>query len=124
MSSVCALARAAASAATDSLDRAMARLRLQEIKAHCPGFRAFGAHPMADRFLGVFWHQRLEFGSCPFVVEKGRPRIAKQSRKLGPGVRETHVDDPDDVEPGAGWLRIGEVRRLTGLHAAPEFLLS
>src|SRR5262249_49603017 len=87
MSSVCALARAAANDATDSLDRGMACLRLQDIKAHCSGFRAFGSHPVADRLLGVLGHQRLEFGSCPLMVEKGRPRIAEQRRELGPGVR-------------------------------------
>src|SRR5262245_40851498 len=37
MSSACAFARAEASAATESLDRCMARLALQEIEAHCSG---------------------------------------------------------------------------------------
>src|SRR6516162_1405013 len=84
MSSVGALPSAAASAAPDSLDRGMACLRFQEIKAHCPSFRAFGPHPVADRLLGVLGHQRLEFGSCPLMVEKGRPRVAEQGRELGP----------------------------------------
>src|SRR6266436_4540523 len=57
VSSSCALASAAASEATDSLDRRMAALRLENIEAHRTGLGALGADPMADRFLGVLRHQ-------------------------------------------------------------------
>src|SRR5947199_3439305 len=67
-SSACALAKAAASAATDSLDRGMGGLRLQEVKAHRAGFRAFGTHPMADSLPGILGHQAFELAFCPFMV--------------------------------------------------------
>src|SRR6516164_3465433 len=55
-SSACALASAEASAATDSLDRGMDGLRLQDVEAHRARFRTFGAHSMPDRFSGIFRH--------------------------------------------------------------------
>src|SRR6516164_9671268 len=60
MSSAWALAKAEASAATDSLDRGMGGLPLQHIKAHRPRARALGPHPMADRLLGVVRYQGFE----------------------------------------------------------------
>jgi hypothetical protein len=55
MSSAWALARAAASAATVSLDRAMGGLCVQHIKTHGPRFRALGFHTMPDglRFVSA-----------------------------------------------------------------------
>src|SRR5262244_2995873 len=60
MSSAWALAKAEASAATDSLDRGMTRLDLKYIKADSSRARALGPHPVADRLPGVVWHQGLE----------------------------------------------------------------
>src|SRR6266511_3678426 len=73
-----AFAKAEASAATDSLDRGMVRLRLQHIKAHRPRLRTLGSHPMANRLLGVVRHQGLELALRAFVVEKGFPGIAEE----------------------------------------------
>src|SRR5437588_8171780 len=71
MSSACALAKAEASAATDSLDRGMGGLHLQHIKAHRPRFRAPGLHAVPDGLPGILGHQGFELAFGPFVVEKG-----------------------------------------------------
>jgi hypothetical protein len=70
-SSACALAKAEASAATDSLDRGMDGLRRQDVKAHRARFRALPAHAMPDRLLGVLRHQGLELAFGPLVFNKG-----------------------------------------------------
>src|SRR5215472_17210822 len=84
INSACALAKAAASAATDSLDRCMGRLHRQHIKAHCSGSRASRSHPVPDRFRGVLWHQRLELAIDALVVEKSLPGVAEECRELRP----------------------------------------
>jgi hypothetical protein len=53
VSTICALASAAARAAIDSLDRCMSRLRLDHLEAHRPRLRALGPDPMAKGLLGV-----------------------------------------------------------------------
>src|SRR5262245_21706764 len=90
MSSACALAKAAASAATDSLDRGMGRFRLQHIKADSSRARALGPHPMADRLFGVLGHQSFEFAFGPFVFEKGAPGVEEERGELRPGIRRAH----------------------------------
>src|SRR5262249_44269790 len=92
MSSAWALAKAEASAATDSLDRGIGGLRLQHIKAHRPRFRALGAHAMPDGLLGVLGHQGFKLAFRPFVVEKRIARVTEQRRELRPGIRRAHVD--------------------------------
>src|SRR5215472_10806399 len=101
ISSAWALARAAASAATDSLERGMGRLRLQHIKAHGPRFRALGFHAVPDGLLGILRHQGFELALGPFVVEKSLPAVAEQRRKLGPRIRRTHIHYADrfDARP-------------------------
>src|SRR5436309_13480383 len=69
MSSAWALAKAEASAATDSLDRGIGGLRLQHVKAHRPRFRALGFHAVPDGLLGILWHQGFELAFRPFMVE-------------------------------------------------------
>src|SRR5262245_19671637 len=56
-SSAWALAYAEASAATVSLDRCMDSLRLQQVKAHRPRFRALGFHAVPDGLSGILGHQ-------------------------------------------------------------------
>src|SRR5262249_30954404 len=68
-SSACALAKAEASAATDSLDRGMTSLGLKNIKADSSRARALGPHSVADRLFGVLRHQGFEFAFGPFVVQ-------------------------------------------------------
>src|SRR5207302_5106611 len=85
-SSICALASAVASAAIDALDRCMARLRAQKVKADGAGFGALGAHAMADRLLGVLRHQPLQLGLGLLMLEIGRPGAGKDAGELGPGI--------------------------------------
>src|SRR4051812_20778235 len=85
--SSCALASAAASVPTLSLDRCMARLLAHDdVKTDGSGFRTFGAEAMARGFLGILRHQRLQFGLGSFMVERGLPGCLKQACKLCPGV--------------------------------------
>src|SRR5262252_4878827 len=98
MSSIWALAKAAASAATDSLERCMASLRSEHIERHRAGFRAPSAYPMSDCFLGILGHQGLELAFRPFVVEKGISGIAKQAGEFRPGVRRAHINDANGLD--------------------------
>src|SRR5215475_15852355 len=97
-SSAWALAKAEASAATDSLDRYIDGLRVEHIEAHRARFRALGAHAMPDCFLGILRHQRFQLAFGPLVLEKGTPGIAEQGCELGPRVRRTHIDDADGLD--------------------------
>src|SRR6516164_9560443 len=97
-SSAWALAKAEASAATDSLDRGMGRLDLQHIKAHRARFRAPGSHAVTDRLLGILGHQGFELSFGPFVVERGAPGIAEERGELGPRIRRAHIDDADGLD--------------------------
>src|SRR5215468_3398607 len=85
-SSAWALAKAEASAATDSLDRRMGGLRLQYVEAHRTRFRALGFHAVPDGLPGILGHQGFEFDLRPFVVEKCAPGVAEQSSELRPGI--------------------------------------
>src|SRR5215510_5373330 len=82
----CALASAAAKAATESLERCIGRLQVEEIKAHSSALRAPRPQPMADCLLGVLWKQGLELALGPLVLEVGRSRPAKQRGKFRPAV--------------------------------------
>src|SRR6478736_8341471 len=98
MSSAWALAKAEASAATDSLDRGMGGLHLQHIKAHRPRFRALCFHSVPNGLPGILRHQGFELALGPFVVQKGAPGVAKERGELRPGIRQTHIDDPDGLD--------------------------
>src|SRR5438105_1505974 len=93
INSACALASAAASDATDSLDRCTAALRVEAIEAHRAGPGALGANPVADCLLGILRNQSLEFGLGLLVLEEGRPSRAEDGGELGPGIGGGHVDD-------------------------------
>src|SRR6516165_6014581 len=97
MSSACALAKAAASAATVSLDRGMGGLRIKYIKAHRPRFRALCSYAVSDGLSGILRHQGFELAFGPFVVEKGAPSIAEERGELGPGIGRAHIDDADSL---------------------------
>src|SRR6516165_8892105 len=97
-SSAWALAKAEASAATDSLERGMGGLRLQHIKAHRPRFRAPGLHAVPNSLLSIFGHQGFELAFCPFVVEKGASGVAEERGEFGPRIRRAHVDDADGLD--------------------------
>src|SRR5262249_55871075 len=122
MSSAWALARAAASAATDSLDRGMGRLRLQQIKNYGARSRAFGPHPLPDRLLGVLGQQSFELAFGSFVVEKGAAGVAKERGELGPRIGCAHIDNANGFDARPRRRGIDEVGRFAGLDAAPELL--
>src|SRR5262245_28782905 len=121
-SSACALAKAEASAATDSLHRCMDRLRRQDVETHRPRFRPLPSHPVPERLFGVLGHQRLELAPGALVVEKGLPGIAKERCELRPRVRCAHIDDADGLDARPWRLGHDEVWDFAGLHAAPELL--
>src|SRR5438046_5151557 len=122
ISSACALAKAEASAATDSLDRCMGGLRRQDVEAHRPRFRPLGPHPMPDRLLGVLRHKGLELALRTLVVEKRLPGVAQQRCELGPRIRRAHIDDADRLDARPWRLGHDEARYFAGLDAAPKLL--
>src|SRR5258708_40215957 len=123
VSSACALASAAAMVPMDSLERCMAALHAQDIKAHRTGFGSSGSDAMADRFLGVLGHQSLELRLGILMLKVSFARVPKHARELRPGIGCAHVDDPHRFDPRAGRLDSKQSRRLAILNAAPEFFL-
>jgi len=69
MSSTCALARAAAKLAIDSLDRCMVGLRIQEIEADGTRLRPLRSDTVTDSLLGVIGHKALKLGFGLFMLE-------------------------------------------------------
>src|SRR5262245_53993164 len=69
ISTACALASAAARAATDSLDRGMAGL--QHIEAHRARLGAPAPHSVPNRLPNVLRHQRLKLAFGALMVEEG-----------------------------------------------------
>src|SRR6516225_2311608 len=118
----CALASAAANAATDSLERCMGRLQVKEIKAHCARLRAPCPQPMADCLLGILRKQGLELAFRPLVLEVSRPGPAKQRRELRPAVGGAHIHNANGFDARAWWFGIDEVGCFPGLDTAPELL--
>src|SRR5262249_49949365 len=123
VSSACALASAAAMVPMDSLERCMAALHAQDIKAHRTGFGSFGSNTVSDRFLGVLGHMRLEFRLGILVLEVSFAGAPKHASELRPGIGGAHVDDPYRFDPRAGRLEAKQSRRLATLNAAPELFL-
>src|SRR6516225_2529694 len=121
-SSAWALAKAEASAATDSLDRGMDRLRFEHVKAHRSRFRALGFHAMPDGLPRILRHQGFELAFRSFVVEKGAPGIAEERCEFRPGVGRAHIDDADGLDAWTRRLGQDEVGDFARLHTAPEFL--
>src|SRR5271163_2096195 len=91
VSSACAFASAAAIAPIVSLDRCIAVLLGEKIKADRARLRALGANAMASRLLGVLRHQGLQLGLGAFVVEKCGPGGAKEAGKFRPRIGLPHV---------------------------------
>src|SRR5262249_48506767 len=121
-SSACALAKAEASAATESLDRCMDSLRREDVKAYRPRFRPLPSHPMPNRLLGILRHQRLELALRALVVEKSFPGVAEEPCELRPRIRRAHIDNADGLDARLWRLGHDEMRDLAGLDAAPELL--
>src|SRR6266436_1534633 len=93
-SSICALASAPAIAPIDSLERCMTNLRHLEVKADGAGFGSLGPDTVPNRLLGVFGHKLLQLDFSGFMIEKGRPRLAKHPGQFRPGIGRRHVDNP------------------------------
>jgi hypothetical protein len=123
VSSACALARAAAIVPMDSLQRCMAALHAQDIKAHRTGFGSLGSDAMADRFVSVLWHKRLELRLGVLMLEVSLARAPKHASEFRPGIGCAHVDDPHSFDPRAGRPDSKQSRGLAILNAAPEFFL-
>src|SRR5215210_4822127 len=104
VSSIWALARAAAMAPIVSLERCIGHLQLHEVKADGTRLRAFGTQPVADRLFDVLRDQLLQLGFRVFVREEGRPGTAEAACELCPAVGCTHIDDTDRREPRPGRL--------------------
>src|SRR5215831_11692301 len=119
----CALASAAASAAIDSLDRCMARLRLEHVETDCAGLRPTRTDAVPNRFLGVFGHEFLELCSCAFVLSVSLARPQIDPGELGPAVRLAHVDHPRGLDPRTRRLNAEYPGRLAALDTSPEFSL-
>ena len=77
----------------------MAILSFEEIETDGAGFRALGPNAMADRLLGIFWHQALELGLGLLVLEMRRPGPRKDRGELRPGVGGAHIDNADGLDP-------------------------
>src|SRR5258707_13883122 len=104
----------------DSLDRCMAALHAQDIKAHRTGFGSFGSNAMADRFLGVLGHKGFELRLGILVLEVSFARAPNHASEFSPGLRCAQVDDPHRFNP---WARRDDPKqpwRPARLNAAPE----
>jgi hypothetical protein len=78
---------------------------------------------MAISFLHILRHKRLKLALGLLMLDKGWSGSAVDGGELRPGVRVTHVDRPHGFYASPGRLNPEEARGLTGLDAAPEFLL-
>src|SRR5262249_58840481 len=104
-SSACASASPAAMVTMDSLERCMAALHAQDIKAHRTGFGSFGSNTVPDRLLGVLGHKGLELCLGILMLEVSLARAPEHAREFCPGIGCAHVDDPHRFDPRAGRLQ-------------------
>src|ERR1700674_5766138 len=118
-----ALARAAAMAPIESLERCIARLHFQEIEADGAGFRALGPDAMAGRLLGVLRCQPFQFGLGVLVLQEGHSGLAKEPGEFRPGIGRTHVDDANGLDARPQRLSTERAREVAALDATPELLL-
>src|SRR6187399_149310 len=94
----CALASAAASVPTLWLERCMAGLLSEQVKADGPGLRALCADAMTRGFPGILRHQGLQLGPRSLVIQGRLPSCLKQAGKFGPCVGAAHIDGPDRLD--------------------------
>ena len=73
------------------------------------------ADAVADRFLGILWHQGFQLGLGSLVLQKCLPRVPKQTRKLRPGIGCAHVNNPDGLNPRPRRRNAEEARGLATL---------
>src|SRR6516225_2582397 len=119
VSSACALASAPAMVPMDSLQRCMAALHAQDIKAHRTGFGSFGSNTVPNRLLGVLGHKSLELRLGILMLEVSLASAPEHASEFRPGIGCAHVDDAHRFDPRAGRLESKKSRRLAILDAAP-----
>src|SRR6516164_5377158 len=124
MSSTCARARAAARLPMEPLDCCMAILGMQQLKCDGTGFRALGAHAMADCLLCVLRHEALQFSLGALVFEKCRVCSSKRACEFCPGIGSAHISDTDSRYPGLRWLNTEQGGGLAAFDRTPELPLS
>ena len=110
-SQTCALARAAARAAIDSLDRCMAVLRAEEIEADRAGFRPLSPKPCPIACLassGIRAFSSVLACSCSAWIARVRAKTPANSAQA---FRVHHVDDSDRLESRFWWV---DPKRLGG----------
>src|SRR5450631_1040515 len=122
VSSPWAFAKAAAMAPMVSLLRCIGQLRVHEVKTDGARFGALGAQTVPGGFLGVLRHQLLQLGLDALVLLIGRAGAAVGGGEFRPGVRRTHIDDPDRLQPRPWGLDPEQPWCLAVLDAAPELL--
>src|SRR5262245_33163067 len=88
ISSICALARAAASAPMDSLARCcIGILVIQHIEVDGAGFRALGSEAIANGLLCICWHEAPELSLGAFVFVMCGARSDENCGQFGPRIR-------------------------------------
>src|SRR5258706_13411186 len=107
----------------DSLERCMASLQFEQIKADGAGFRALGADAMPDCFLGILGHEAFQFDLGVLMLQKCCSGLTKHRGEFRPGIRRTHTNDAYGLDTGSQRLGKEQARWLAALDAAPEFLL-
>src|SRR5215213_4668369 len=95
-SSICALARAEASWAMESLDEGMAVPVRDELKADRPRLRALGPDAMAEHLPGILRHECLELTPGTLVLRVCGPGPREGGGMLGPSIGRAHVNDTND----------------------------
>jgi hypothetical protein len=82
----CALASAAASAPTRSLELRMVGLLKQELKADRTGFGAFGFDTVSKGFPGIFRDQLFELGLGSLMRQMGLAGLLVDLGEFCPGI--------------------------------------
>src|SRR6266446_5434272 len=122
-SSTWALARAAAMAPIDSLERCMAGLQFEQVEADGARFRALSADAMSDCLFGILGHEALQFDLGVLMLQKCGSGLAKDCGEFRPGIGRTHIDDANGLDAGSRRLGKEQSRGLAALEATPELLL-
>src|SRR5215470_15666698 len=107
----------------DSLERCMAGLQFEQVKADGARFRALSADAMADCLLGIFGHEALQFDLSVLMLQKCCSSPAKDCGEFRPGIGRTHINDANGLNAGSRRLSKEQARGLAALNATPELLL-
>src|SRR5258708_14821111 len=103
----------------DSLERCMAALHAQDIKAHRTGFGSSGSDAMADRFLGILGYKGLELRLRILMLEVSLARAPKHARQSRPGIGCAHFDDLHRFHPATRPPHLNKALWLAILQPVP-----